>query len=86
MKTQEKADVTLRLAEFPADLNTVQSLFLDYQTDMGIDLFFQGFDAELAGLPGEYAPPSGAVFLAFVGGEPAGCCAFRSLTSPRKCR
>lgn len=81
MKSHETADVTLRLAEFPADLNTVRSLFLDYQADMGIDLCFQGFDDELVGLPGEYAPPNGSVFLASVGGEPAGCCAFRSLTN-----
>jgi putative acetyltransferase len=81
MKSDETADITLRLAQFPDDLDTVRSLFLDYQADMGIDLCFQGFEAELAHLPGEYAQPSGAVFLASVGGEPAGCCAFRPLTN-----
>ncbi|WP_332745113.1 GNAT family N-acetyltransferase [Hydrogenophaga sp.] len=81
MKSSETASVTLRLARFPDDLATVRSLFLDYQADMGIDLCFQGFDAELAGLPGEYAEPAGSIFLASVDGEPAGCCAFRALTN-----
>ncbi len=81
MNPTETADVTLRLAQFPDDLHTVRSLFLDYQSDMGIDLCFQGFEAELANLPGEYALPAGSVFVALVGGEPAGCCAFRPLTN-----
>ncbi|MDO9132243.1 MAG: GNAT family N-acetyltransferase, partial [Hydrogenophaga sp.] len=69
MKPTDTADVTLRLARFPDDLDTVRSLFLDYQTDMGIDLCFQGFEAELANLPGEYALPAGSVFVALVGGQ-----------------
>ena len=81
MRSTETARVPLRLARFPNDLDTVRSLFRDYQTDMGIDLCFQGFEAELAGLPGEYAPPSGSVLVACVDGEPAGCCAFRALTN-----
>ncbi|MDP1685301.1 GNAT family N-acetyltransferase [Hydrogenophaga sp.] len=81
MKPTDTDSVGLRLARFPDDLITVRSLFLDYQADMGIDLCFQGFDAELSGLPGDYAQPAGSVFLATVGGEPAGCCAFRPLTN-----
>ena len=81
MRSKETARVTLRLARFPDDLDTVRSLFRDYQTDMGIDLCFQGFEAELSNLPGEYAQPSGSVLVACVDGEPAGCCAFRPLTN-----
>lgn len=77
----QSAEVGLRLVRFPDDLDPVRSLFRDYQADLGIDLCFQGFDAELAGLPGDYAQPDGSVFLASVGGEPAGCCAFRALTN-----
>ena len=81
MRPNETARVTLRLAHFPDDLDTVRSLFRDYQTDMGIDLCFQGFEAELANLPGEYAQPAGSVFVACVDSAPAGCCAFRPLTN-----
>jgi putative acetyltransferase len=45
---------------------------------------FQGFDAELAELPGRYAPPSGRILLAHVDGEVAGCIAMRS-TDDRTC-
>ncbi|MBW0169129.1 MAG: GNAT family N-acetyltransferase [Hydrogenophaga sp.] len=73
------ADISLRSAEFPDDLHSVRALFLEYQAELGIDLCFQGFDAELAGLPGAYAPPAGTLLLACVDGEPAGCCALRPL-------
>ena len=62
-----------------ADTEAVRMLFLEYQDDIGIDLAFQGFAAELADLPGAYAPPLGALVLARVDGEPAGCCALRPL-------
>ena len=39
----------------------------------------QGFAAELAGLPGRYAPPTGALLLATVDDAPAGCVALRDL-------
>ena len=37
------------------------------------------FEAELAGLPGKYAPPEGALLVAYVDGQPAGCVAMRDL-------
>lgn len=63
----------------PEQLAQVRQAFLDYAEQLGIDLDFQGFDEELATLPGEYAAPRGALLLAKVGDEVAGCCALRPL-------
>src|SRR5260221_11872169 len=56
-----------------------QRLFLEYNGTIGVDLEFQGFDHELATLPGRYAPPSGRLLLALRGDEPIGCVALRAL-------
>ena len=34
---------------------------------------WEGFEAELASLPGKYAPPAGRLLLAMQDGQPAGC-------------
>ena len=56
-------------------------MFQDYAAQLGVDLCFQNFESELADLPGQYAEPRGALLLAKVNGELAGCCAMRPLTS-----
>jgi putative acetyltransferase len=71
--------LSLKQAISPDEIDAARSLFTDYQADLGIDLCFQGFAAELQCLPGEYAEPTGALVLAYVDGMPAGCCAFRPL-------
>ena len=45
-------------------LSEVRRLFAEYAEGLGIDLAFQGFEAELAGLPGAYAPPGGRLLIA----------------------
>lgn len=65
------------------DIATVRLLFLEYQALLGIDLSYQDFDAELQHLPGEYAPPRGALLLAWHEEAPVGCVALRDAGSGR---
>ena len=63
----------------PDDLSMARDLFLEYADSLGIDLCFQGFDEELASLPGDYAQPEGSLLLARVEDRVAGCVALRAL-------
>ena len=62
-----------------ADFIALRDIFREYAASLQIDLCFQGFDTELATLPGEYAAPRGALLMAQVNGELAGCCGLRPL-------
>lgn len=59
------------------DLARVRELFVEYADWLNVDLCFQGFNEELAGLPGAYAPPDGRLLLALHDGQAAGCIALR---------
>lgn len=63
----------------PEEFDALRSVFREYAASLEIDLCFQGFEAELAELPGEYAMPRGALLLARVNDQLAGCCALRPL-------
>jgi len=76
----EKIDLEIRLAETPADLDKVRTLFREYESWLAIDLCFQGFEEELASLPGKYAAARGRLFVAAINGALAGCVALRPLT------
>jgi len=57
-----------------------RQLFVEYQATLGVDLGFQDFESELAGLPGKYAAPQGRLLLARVEHAVAGCVALRRLS------
>lgn len=72
-------------ARSDADLDAVAALFRAYAGSLGVDLAYQDFAAELAALPGKYAPPDGELLLARdEGGRALGCVALRPI-EPRGC-
>ena len=66
-------------AHTAVQLRDTRALFLEYASSLGFDLRFQGFDREVAALPGEYAPPGGTLLLAMADERAVGCVALRAL-------
>src|SRR6201997_961318 len=89
MKTKEtedeQGDAAQRFriypAESPSEIELIRELFLEYAQSLGFSLCFQNFDKELAGLPGDYAPPEGRLLLATYEDRLAGCVALHPLES-----
>ena len=71
--------VVISAARAAEDIASIGELFREYAASIGVDLEYQGFSSELAGLPGQYAPPSGDLLVARVNGAAAGCVALRRL-------
>lgn len=71
----------MRLTSVETDeqVEQARALFKEYADATGIDLCFQNFGQELASLPGDYAPPSGRLIVAYEGEEAAGCVALRKV-------
>ena len=66
-------------AHEPPLLDDARALFEEYAASLPFDLGFQGFAVELAGLPGDYAPPRGRLLVARSDGRSVGCVALRPL-------
>lgn len=71
--------IRLETPDSPAALASAREIFREYAQGLGVDLCFQNFETELAALPGDYAAPGGALLLAYIDDELAGCGAFRAL-------
>jgi len=65
--------------ESQAQIDQARELFLEYAQSLGFSLCFQNFDEELAGLPGDYAPPQGRLLLGEYDSQVAGCVALHRL-------
>ena len=69
----------IRQAESPQQIDQARVLFQEYAASLGFHLCFQSFDKELAGLPGDYAPPDGRLLVAEHEGKVAGCVALHRI-------
>jgi putative acetyltransferase len=69
----------LQQAESPQQISAIRELFLEYANSLNFSLCFQSFENELSGLPGDYAPPDGRLWLAADNSRVAGCVALHKL-------
>ncbi|RPH48035.1 MAG: GNAT family N-acetyltransferase [Lysobacterales bacterium] len=74
-------EIMLSQADTPELVATARGLFCEYAEAIGTDLEYQGFAAELAALPAPYVPPDGALLIAHVDADVAGCVGLRPLDS-----
>lgn len=72
-------EIRLVVPDTPALFEDTRAIFQEYADSLAVDLCFQGFDAELASLPGDYIAPAGLLLLGYVDGDLAACGAFRPL-------
>ena len=78
--------LAIKPARTRENLQHIAALFQEYAASLGVDLAFQNFQAELANLPGAYAPPAGELLLATLDhGDPAGCVGVRPLPVQGRC-
>ena len=76
-------DEAIHQASAPEDLARARELFREYADWLKVDLCFQGFERELAELPGDYASPDGRLLLAWHHEMPVGCIALRRFDASR---
>jgi ribosomal protein S18 acetylase RimI-like enzyme len=77
------SELIIREASIPDEIPLIRVLFREYSAEQEVDLCFQGFEEELATLPGKYARPRGGIWLAEAADEIAGCVAMRPIDSER---
>lgn len=78
--TDSTPALSITAARTPDDIAAARRLFQAYAQSLDFSLCFQGFDEELAGLPGKYAQEArGALLLAKRNGEAVGVVGLRDL-------
>jgi GNAT superfamily N-acetyltransferase len=75
----------IRQATTALDFELARALFVEYAQWLKVDLCFQGFEEELAALPGAYAPPRGRLLLAGAPDTAFACVALRPLLDGAGC-
>jgi ribosomal protein S18 acetylase RimI-like enzyme len=73
-----------RIGEGP-EIDLFREMAREYAVWLNVDLCFQDFDNEMAGLPGKYAEPAGCILIAYVDGVPAGCVALAPFEGTEVC-
>lgn len=77
---------TVHHVQSAADLAEAIKLFRAYAESLPIDLAYQGFEAEMAAMPGKYAPPKGVLLIARNGeGRAIACAALRPIEPDGTC-
>lgn len=77
-KSKPQVDCVIEEAS-TTDIPAIRTLFTEYQKGLGVDLCFQGFQEELANLPGVYDEPNGTILKATVADKIVGCVALKKL-------
>ncbi|MBU2903258.1 MULTISPECIES: GNAT family N-acetyltransferase [Arenibacter] len=72
-----KPKIEIKLAQTTTDYLAAKELILEYVAWLGIDLSFQNFDKEMAGLPEMYNPEDGGLYIAYINGEAVGIAGIR---------
>lgn len=73
------AQPVILAARSPDEVAAAAALFREYAGSLPFPLDYQGFEDELASLPGKYADPAGVILLAHHLGRPVGCIALRPI-------
>ena len=69
----------IRPARSSAEIDAFRKLCREYSASLPFSLDYQGFEAELASLPGKFSPPAGEILLAWRGEQAVGCVALRPI-------
>ena len=60
-------------------IERAKELIREYAQSLQFDLKFQDFDKEMEDFPGQYASPTGCLYIALDENQPIGCVALRDL-------